>query len=293
MCKKCNQPFQTQIFAECVGEFLGTLIIVLIGFGGSPRPGPHGFDQPRLGSWAAVNWGVAWILGVLVCDGASGAHISPAVTLSLWRYAQFPGWKVLPYMSSQFMACICGCALAFVLRHFELDVDDRLDAYIFSTKTRNDLKNGTAFLALLVASSFFLTLYFAVTDREHGPSPFRKGIALGLSIYVIQMSLASGFITGLTINPFQDLASRIFCSIAGWNNLFIEDSYFFWIPFITPFLASFVAPPFYIYLIENLKPDSIPGAAAVDTYSYVEEPFLTPISRNSAAERAGIQNQAD
>ena len=30
-----------------------------------------------------------------------------------------------------------------------------------------ELKNGTAFLALLVASSFFLTLYFAVTGTHN------------------------------------------------------------------------------------------------------------------------------
>ena len=92
--------------AEMIAEFLGTLVLILFGSGvcamvvlfGSGVPGEivnGGYTNITLG------WGLGVTFGIYLAGKISGAHLNPAVTLSLAVFRGFPWVKVLPYSLAQ------------------------------------------------------------------------------------------------------------------------------------------------------------------------------------------------
>src|SRR5207245_9343578 len=86
--------------AELSAEFIGTLILILFGNGvvamvvlfGTGAPGEivnGGYTNITLG------WGLAVMMGVYVAGKISGAHLNPAVTLTVAVFRGFFSGKVL------------------------------------------------------------------------------------------------------------------------------------------------------------------------------------------------------
>src|SRR5215475_12513469 len=91
---------------ELLAEFLGTMVLIALGDGvvamvvlfGSGAKGEvihGGYTNITLG------WGLAVLMGICVAGRVSGAHLNPAVTLSVAVFRDFPWGKVLPYMAAQ------------------------------------------------------------------------------------------------------------------------------------------------------------------------------------------------
>src|SRR6476469_10015910 len=94
------------LMAELIAEFLGALVLILFGTGvvamvvlfptSNPGESVHGgYTNITLG------WGLAVTMGIYVAGKISGAHLNPAVTLSVAVFRDFPWRKVLPYSLAQ------------------------------------------------------------------------------------------------------------------------------------------------------------------------------------------------
>src|SRR5437870_12863322 len=88
------------ILRELLSEFLGTFVLILLGTGvvamvvlfPSKTPGElihGGYTNITLG------WGLAVTMGIYVAGNISGAHLNPAVTVSLAASRGFAWRKVL------------------------------------------------------------------------------------------------------------------------------------------------------------------------------------------------------
>src|ERR1700682_396844 len=85
-----------------LGEILGTFLLVFLGDSfvayAQAGAGGNGFKAGLLG--AGFFWGFAVMLAIYASGAVSGAHLNPAVTLSLaWRRG-FPWSKVPGYICS-------------------------------------------------------------------------------------------------------------------------------------------------------------------------------------------------
>src|SRR5712691_11307572 len=98
-----------------LGEVLGVFVLVFLGdsFVAYAVAGNSGFLAGLLG--AGFFWGFAVTLAIYACGAVSGAHLNPAVTLSLaWRRG-FPWSKVPGYIVSQVVgAFLAAAAVSFV-----------------------------------------------------------------------------------------------------------------------------------------------------------------------------------
>src|SRR5437667_9319629 len=106
------------LLAELLAEFLGTLVLILLGIGvvamvvlfPSKNPGElihGGYTNITLG------WGLAVTMGIYVAGNISGAHLNPAVTVSLAAFRGFPWRKVLPYSIAQTAGAFVAAALVY------------------------------------------------------------------------------------------------------------------------------------------------------------------------------------
>src|SRR5437660_9242429 len=113
-------PGKPTLVGELLAEFLGTLVLIALGDGvvamvvlfqdpGAPGAVVHGgYTNITLG------WGLAVLMGICVAGRVSGAHLNPAVTLTMAVFRGFPWNKVLPYMIAQVAGAFVGAALVYI-----------------------------------------------------------------------------------------------------------------------------------------------------------------------------------
>ena len=100
---------------NCALEFLGTLILVLLGDGVCACMGLNK-SKGQGGGWIVITlgWGLAVMAGVFVAH-ASGAHLNPAVSIGLAAAGLFPWENVLPYSVAQMIGGFVGAILVWIM----------------------------------------------------------------------------------------------------------------------------------------------------------------------------------
>jgi aquaporin NIP len=175
-------------------ELVGTALLVGIGTGSIVAAARAG-GAPL---WAlSVAWALAVLVPVLLFLRTSGAHLNPAVTLSLAASGRI-AWREAPgYVVSQFAGAFVGSAAVWAVLGRSADLGatvprggDLVPVFV----------GEAAFTALLVASVFVLS------DRGEGRGRWRAFLpatAVGLSTYVI------GPLTGSSLNPARSIAPAV------------------------------------------------------------------------------------
>jgi glycerol uptake facilitator protein len=194
-----------------LGEFLGTMILILLGDGVVAgvllkRSKAEG------GGWMVITagWAFAVMAGVFtaVACGSSDAHLNPAVTLGFAVRAGDFG-KCLPYITAQLLGGMAGAALVWVhyLPHWKEtpDAATKLACFCTAPAIRRVAANliseiiGTATLVFVVGA------IFSKATATNGPGALGPYL-VGSLVWGIGLSL--GGTTGYAINPARDLGPR-------------------------------------------------------------------------------------
>jgi glycerol uptake facilitator protein len=194
-----------------LGEFLGTMILILLGDGVVAgvllkRSKAEG------GGWMVITagWAFAVMAGVFtaVACGSSDAHLNPAVTLGFAVRAGSFG-KCLPYIAAQLLGAMAGAALVWVhyLPHWKEtpDAATKLACFCTAPAIRRVASNliseiiGTATLVFVVGAIFSKAI------AANGPGALGPYL-VGSLVWGIGLSL--GGTTGYAINPARDLGPR-------------------------------------------------------------------------------------
>lgn len=107
---------EISLFTKCLFEFIGTLVLVLLGDGvvaSTVLKRSKGFD----GGWIVITiaWGLAVMCGVLIAGPYSGAHLNPAVSVGLAVAGSFP-WAYVPgYVAAQLLGGFCGAVVVYFI----------------------------------------------------------------------------------------------------------------------------------------------------------------------------------
>ena len=198
---------------QLFGEFMGTLVLVLLGNGTVANVVLNKTKGENSG-WIVICSGyfLAVMAGVAVAQacGSPGAHINPAVSLGVaiisGNFSNF-----LPFFGAQLAGAFVGAALVWLhfLPHWAETNDPGLKLACFSTgpAIRNTAANlisetiGTFLLMLIIAA----VLSKAVTGGS--PAPGMVPYLVGAVVWAIGLGL--GGTTGFAINPARDLGPRI------------------------------------------------------------------------------------
>ena len=227
-----------------LGEFLGTMILILLGDGvvaGVLLKRSKGEG----GGWVVITagWAFAVMAGVFtaVACGSSDAHLNPAVTLGFAVRAGSFG-KCLPYITAQLLGAMAGAALVWLhyLPHWKETPDAAAKRACFCTTPaiRSAVANliseiiGTAVLVFVVGA------IFSKAVAAGGPGALGPYL-VGSLVWGIGLSL--GGTTGYAINPARDLGPRVahaLLPIAGKGS---SDWSYAPIPVIGPLLGGALA----------------------------------------------------
>lgn len=190
-----------------LGEFFGTLVLILLG-NGVVANALLNKSKGEGSGWMVITtgWGLSVMVGIFVAEAfGSPAHINPAVTIGMaisgGDYA-----NVLPFIAVQTAGAFVGAALVWIHYgpHWKVTEDPAAKLACFSTSPAihkpimNILSEaiGTFVLVLGVAAIF-------AGEITPGLGPFLVG---GL---VWCIGLALGGTTGYAINPARDFGPRL------------------------------------------------------------------------------------
>lgn len=253
-----------------VGEFLGTLILVLLGDGVVASV----VLLDKQANWIVITtgWALAVTLAIYVSGRLSGGHLNPAVSLALATRGELPWTRLLPYWSAQLAGAFCGAALvyadysaAFVA--FELKkevvrgamVAGKLagpaagGAGVFATYPEFDGLIGNLFSEFL-GTAMLLVGARAVADRRNAsPGMNLEPVLVGAVVWAIGLSL--GGLTGYAINPARDLGPRLASAVFGWGSaVFTSHEYYFWVPIVAPLTGGVFGAALYDLVVQRLLP---------------------------------------
>src|SRR5882757_565245 len=104
--------------AQLMAEFLGTMVLILFGCGVVAMVvlfGTHVPGEVVKGGYTNITfgWGLGVTMGIYVAGKITGAHLNPAVTLTLAVFRGFPWSKVAPYSLAQIAGAFVGAALVY------------------------------------------------------------------------------------------------------------------------------------------------------------------------------------
>ncbi len=164
-----------QLFAECLGTFTLSFMVLLSITSGSPFPLP-----------TALLAGITLGLFVYTIGGISGCHINPAVTIGVWSIGKIKGRRALYYILAQ----VGGALIAVLLVRLILLQD--VTVALASVGTFKDLVAETI-------GTFFFTFGIASVVFERTPS-VANGFVIGASL-LFGISFAAFLGSGGVLNP--------------------------------------------------------------------------------------------
>lgn len=248
------EPSTWQCFVQCIFEFLGTFVLVLLGCGVVACVSLRKSKGEGAG-WIVVTlaWGLAVFCGVLIAGPWSGAHLNPAVTIGLAAAGKFPWVYVGPFIVAQILGGILGamCVYVFYKDHFDATVEAETKLGVFSTipaisnRWRNFLSEviGTFVLVLVI---LFIgdegnAAALSTPQGEHALIGLGSVGALPVALLVVVIGMSLGGTTGYAINPARDLGPRIAHALLPIKGKGSSQWGYSWIPIFGPIIGGIAA----------------------------------------------------
>ena len=194
----------SNMVGAAVAELIGTFILIFTGCAVAvgailqrPTAGPI-YDSLAV----ALAFGIALVVIVAAIGHVSGAHVNPAVTLSLAATNKF-SWQYVPiYIGAQLLGAILG-AIAVWITFGEGAREVAAVAATFPTDNVGDLR---ALLVEILVTFILVFVIVSVATDDRAPAgiaPLAVGFALACGV------LIAGPITGGSLNPARTLGPMI------------------------------------------------------------------------------------
>ena len=233
-----------ELLTKCIFEFVGTLVLILLGDGVCCATSLNKSKAQGAG-WVVVTlgWGLAVMCGVFIAGPYSGAHLNPAVTLGFAIAGQFDWCAVLPYIAAQMLGGFAGAVLVYIFYkdHFDATEDAATKLGVFCTMPAI-MNKGRNFFCEAVASWLLVFVILALGNKENLPEVGMGELgAFPVTMLIMSIGMSLGATTGYAINPARDLAPRIAHAIlpikgkgeSGWG--------YSWVPVAGPVFGGLLA----------------------------------------------------
>ena len=265
------------LMPELTGEFFGTFILMLFGDGAvAVSVWTGAYDL-----WAvSLMWALAVALAVYAAGAVSGAHINPAVTITMAAFDdEFEWGKVIPYIVAQLLGAFVAAAaihVAFsgVIEAFEAaeglvrgQAGSQLSAMVYTTYAPNPAIIGTSAEALaqvglgqwfisevIITAVLLFGIFFLVEEANEG-RPLANMSALMIGLLVGALVAYEAPVSMAALNPARDLGPRVWALLAGWGEIaFPGPRGGFWIPTVSTIVGGLIGGAIYTYVFKAIYP---------------------------------------
>ncbi|MGM8137820.1 MIP/aquaporin family protein [Enterococcus italicus] len=225
--------------AQIFGEFIGTMILILLGDGVCAAVNLNKSKAQGSG-WIVIafGWAMAVTMAVFIAGFMGPAHLNPAVTLAMAMTGAISWSLFVPFILAQLLGALVGAILVWLayLPHWSETKDQ--GAILGTFATGPAIRNYPANVITETIGTFVLILAllaFGKTDFAGGTNVFAVGaliLAAGLSL---------GGPTGYAINPARDLGPRIAHQLLPISTKGTSDWAYSWVPIVGPMIGAVIA----------------------------------------------------
>ncbi|KAK8046121.1 hypothetical protein PG996_014185 [Apiospora saccharicola] len=198
-------------YPEPLAEFLATGMSIFLGISATLTVNLSKNQESQYGTYetSCWAWGFAFMFGIYIGGGVSGAHMSPAISISLSLFRGSPG----------FAASLAAAALAYGIYYDALHrVDPAMETgwQSFFSYPQEWVSNETAFCSQVVAGAVMMIAVFALGDDQNNPPGMgMHAFILGMLQTTLKFSL--GYNTGSALNPASDFGPRFVAWAVGYR----------------------------------------------------------------------------
>lgn len=230
---------------HCFGEFMGTLVLILLGDGVVANVLLKRSKAEGAG-WMVITsgWAFAVMAGVFtaIAFGSSDAHLNPAVTIgfavSSGQFAKFG-----PYLAAQMAGAFVGAVLVWLhfLPHWKETPQQDLKLACFCTAPAIR-RLGANLISEILGTLVLVLVAGAIFSRSvatSGPAPGLGPYLIAALVWGIGLSL--GGTTGYAINPARDLGPRIAHALLPIDGKGSSDWSYAIVPVIGPLIGGGLA----------------------------------------------------
>jgi glycerol uptake facilitator protein len=261
---------------EILAEFIGTFILIFAGCGAiTVAVTLDAIDGLGVG----IMWAVGVSLAIYAVGSVSGAHINPAVTITMAVFQGFDRRKVAPYIVAQIAGAFTATAVLYIfwrgrLREFEAeqglvrgDEGSQLSAMSFMPFTPNPAAFGTdqvawdqvplwtGFFAEIIATAILLIAVLSLTGGINAGRPLSNLAPIFIGLTVAIMVVTVGPLTMASLNPARDFGPRLFTFLAGWDSIAIPGPRNdMWVGTVGPVIGALLGGAIYARLIAPFYP---------------------------------------
>ncbi|KAI1621888.1 aquaporin-like protein [Exophiala viscosa] len=251
-------------FREPLAELLGIFVQYTLGFSAnlSMTVSRGSAGAGDTGSWA---WGLATMIAIYIAGGISGAHLNPAISLTLYIYRGFPIGKMPAYIVAQFVGAFLAALVSFaIFRPGLLALHAEQQAMLFQSTAAMAAKSSselislstvlpnfitfartpwvdtpTAFLTELVGTAILVIAVLALGDDTNAP-PGAGMMAFVVGLLIAVLGMAFGYNTGLAMNPVRDFGPRVAMLLLGFGDgrTLFADGYWFKVAWLGPIVGA-------------------------------------------------------
>jgi glycerol uptake facilitator protein len=230
-----------------LAEIIGTALIIALGNGVVANV-VLAKTKGHNSGWLVIcfAWAIAVFIGVYTSAAISGAHLNPAVTISLAAIGGFPWSDVPGYLVAQLAGACIGQMFVWLAykQHFDAteNAADKLACFSTGPAIRNLPYN---LLTEITATFIFILAILFITKPE-----IKLGAldALPVALLVLGIGLSLGGPTGYAINPARDLGPRIMHTILPIKGKGSSDWSYAWVPIVGPIIGGLLAAFFFQFL---------------------------------------------
>jgi len=260
---------------ELLAEALGTSIITFFGPGVGVLTSYTGVGS---GDWMVItiSWGLAVMMGVYATSETTGAHLNPAVTLTMAVFNGFPWSKVPVFIVGQFIGGYFGALICLLLNHSIITAfnaesnptqgngcvvnppgDVRLEygpdtSGAFVTWKNPNLSYGNAFAIEVVLTAWLLVGIFSVTNSRSSDSMPKAMWPFLVGLIVVLIGAAFGAQTGYAINPARDWGPRLaMLSVCYSSRIFTAQDLYPLVPLFAPFVGGLLGGCIFFGMIDT------------------------------------------
>jgi glycerol uptake facilitator protein len=235
--------------SEFTAEFIGTMILVLLGDGVVANVCLKGTKGANSG-WIVITmgWGLAVFTAVMITEQFSGAHLNPAVTIGLAAAGTFAWAKVPLFLAAQFLGGALGAVLVwlFYRDHYNISTDSGTILGTFATGPAIRRPLGNLLCEVIGTFVLLLAVLHAVRPKfamAGGPVEVGMGSlgAIPVAFVVIGIGLSLGGTTGYAINPARDFGPRLVHALVPIRSKGTSDWGYSWVPIVGPIIGALLA----------------------------------------------------